>query len=301
MARFRQVVLLPFLLGACTQVPGSFVCTDEECVLGSETGTCEPTNYCSFPVPDGICASGQRYDSSAGGGLAGRCTDMSGDMGMSGGGKSLCPTFPGFACQSFEQAIASPWSYFNMSGAAISEGNGHVYRGASAGLSKAPMLNKGTQAAGQLLLQNVPMNQNSTVYLRAFLWVDTPPPADVPLIVFQQSQTPYNSHVIGLNTNGIMSTNDSVLGQSSPGMKFPMSQWVCLTLSIQVAQQGKVQVSMWDVDQPQMDLTGNTVSSPPTNEASAGIYLSGTMANTTEWALWMDELAVDTSPISCAD
>ena len=59
------------MLAAC-RATGTFACaTDDQCRRG-DTGTCQPTGYCSFA--DGACPSGQRYDPTAGGGLAGTCS-----------------------------------------------------------------------------------------------------------------------------------------------------------------------------------------------------------------------------------
>ena len=53
-------------------VTGTFACTgDEQCHVTNATGRCELTGFCS--LPDDRCASGSRYDSSAGGGLGGAC------------------------------------------------------------------------------------------------------------------------------------------------------------------------------------------------------------------------------------
>jgi alpha-tubulin suppressor-like RCC1 family protein len=61
---------LVLTLAACGGVPGPFRCpTDQACGAG---GVCEPEGYCSFP--DETCASGRRFDESAGGGAGGRCT-----------------------------------------------------------------------------------------------------------------------------------------------------------------------------------------------------------------------------------
>jgi alpha-tubulin suppressor-like RCC1 family protein len=54
-------------------------CSDAgDCVLGSVTGKCESTGYCSYP--DAACSGGQRYSPGAGDGLGGVCV----------GGTSTC-------------------------------------------------------------------------------------------------------------------------------------------------------------------------------------------------------------------
>ena len=63
------LLLTATLLGGCT--PSSFTCsTDLQCRSGSTAGKCA-AGYCASP--DTTCASGIRYDDSAGGGLAGTC------------------------------------------------------------------------------------------------------------------------------------------------------------------------------------------------------------------------------------
>ena len=58
--------------------PSVFEClATSECADGSASGTCEPTGYCSFTDP--TCASGRRYDPSAGMDLAGACVTPAAD------------------------------------------------------------------------------------------------------------------------------------------------------------------------------------------------------------------------------
>lgn len=65
---------LAAVLGAC-RYAGTFTCDrDEECQPRGAIGTCQPeTGLCS--APDATCASGQRYDESAGG-SAGTCVEI---------------------------------------------------------------------------------------------------------------------------------------------------------------------------------------------------------------------------------
>ena len=65
--------VLAFALGvaACNST-ATFDCTSSaQCRNGAMVGTCEPTGFCSFA--DTACASGLRYDPSAGDGLGGQC------------------------------------------------------------------------------------------------------------------------------------------------------------------------------------------------------------------------------------
>jgi hypothetical protein len=62
----------------------AFVCTSaDQCLKAGQTGTCEPSGYCSYA--DATCDSGSRYGESAGGGLAGTCVGAS--PGSDGGGR----------------------------------------------------------------------------------------------------------------------------------------------------------------------------------------------------------------------
>jgi hypothetical protein len=67
------------LLAAC-KVTGAYTCEqDDQCVRGAVTGRCEATHVCS--LQDGSCASGYRYDNSAGS-LAQKCVDAPVDAGV---------------------------------------------------------------------------------------------------------------------------------------------------------------------------------------------------------------------------
>ncbi len=68
-----RAVTLACLLAACS-VPATFECaSDTDCHDGARTGTCANT-YCAFADP--ACASGQRYDTTAGNGLASTCVPV---------------------------------------------------------------------------------------------------------------------------------------------------------------------------------------------------------------------------------
>ncbi len=62
----------------------TFECADSaQCRIGTGIGTCQPTGFCSFV--DASCATGQRYDPTAGGGLGGACV-TTGDQDTDGDG-----------------------------------------------------------------------------------------------------------------------------------------------------------------------------------------------------------------------
>jgi alpha-tubulin suppressor-like RCC1 family protein len=69
-----------------------YVCeVSSQCVLGGQSGVCEPDGHCAFP--DVSCPSGYRYESEAGDGLAGTCVGAT-DAGQS------CGTLGGACCTS---------------------------------------------------------------------------------------------------------------------------------------------------------------------------------------------------------
>jgi hypothetical protein len=72
----RALLLSCLLAGsACTAVGDAFVCDgDAQCRVDGVDGRCEPVGFCS--LPDGDCASGWRYDRSAGDDLAGACLEV---------------------------------------------------------------------------------------------------------------------------------------------------------------------------------------------------------------------------------
>jgi len=73
MAALSTLVLVATVaIASCTPVE-PFTCGghDDACDRGGRGGRCEPTGYCTFEDPG--CASGRRYDDSAGGDLSGAC------------------------------------------------------------------------------------------------------------------------------------------------------------------------------------------------------------------------------------
>jgi len=60
------------ILAGCTPIERTFHCANSgQCENGATAGSCEATGWCSFP--DAMCASGRRYASLVGDGLAGQC------------------------------------------------------------------------------------------------------------------------------------------------------------------------------------------------------------------------------------
>jgi hypothetical protein len=73
----RVAVLV--VVAAC-RFTGTYTCAqDSQCTRPGVAGTCEPTGHCAFP--DTSCASGQRYDNSAGS-LASQCVGDVVDAGI---------------------------------------------------------------------------------------------------------------------------------------------------------------------------------------------------------------------------
>jgi alpha-tubulin suppressor-like RCC1 family protein len=66
-----------------------YVCSsDEQCVDHGVQGMCAPQGFCGFP--DSTCTSGYRFESEAGGGLAGTCVVIPAQCG--GVGQACCPS-----------------------------------------------------------------------------------------------------------------------------------------------------------------------------------------------------------------
>jgi hypothetical protein len=66
--------MLALGLAACNGSTTFDCATSSQCRSGALTGVCEPSGFCSFG--DSACASGSRYDSSAGDDLAGQCVPV---------------------------------------------------------------------------------------------------------------------------------------------------------------------------------------------------------------------------------
>jgi hypothetical protein len=86
----RALLVLAAFAGCNTNDP--FDCkTSDQCRLGTSTGTCEPSGFCSFT--DAACDSGRRYDPSASGDLSGACVPVpDGDHDGIGDADDNCPS-----------------------------------------------------------------------------------------------------------------------------------------------------------------------------------------------------------------
>jgi alpha-tubulin suppressor-like RCC1 family protein len=86
-------------IGGCTPIADAFRCTDSAaCVREGVAGTCEASQFCSFP--DAMCDSGRRYGEFAGDGLSGLCVTAADSCGALGeaccAGTNTCQT--GLTC-----------------------------------------------------------------------------------------------------------------------------------------------------------------------------------------------------------
>jgi hypothetical protein len=299
----RRAWIATLLLMSCAPVGPSFICmTDAQCLTGGSGGRCESTHACSFPAAD--CPSGRRYDRSAGGGLAGACTDAGGGDAAyvvdAGGGDlgvqpSLCPTFLGGFCQSFEQPISAPWSTTVNGVSMLSLDSSHVYRGTGAGHFIHPAEATAKYRSAQVAVGN--LATSGTLYLRGFVYMDTPPPEAFWLFSLHQSGSPNDGIAFNLETNGLANVNENIGPQATGTHSFPIGRWVCVEMSVQLASPGQVHVRIDDVDVPELSLTGNYGVTPPLNGFFAGNYLTTSIS---AWEMWMDELAIASSPIGCA-
>lgn len=66
-----MLVLWAAVLAGCANRSPYTCSSSDQCVLGGETGLCEPEGFCSFP--DTGCEGGRRFEPNAGNGLGGTC------------------------------------------------------------------------------------------------------------------------------------------------------------------------------------------------------------------------------------
>jgi hypothetical protein len=210
---------------------------------------------------------------------------------------SLCPgSF--LLCDGFESGSisSSTWNTVTTAGGTITVDSTRAYRGTrslkasnGAGSNAASILEQSTFAPGKA---------PSHFFVRVFVFVPTSfanPPAAIMLT--EQTVSPFKQINLQLDSGGLSAFNDL---QAAPGTLGPIggivpkNQWVCLEWEIDVPNST---VNVWLNGSTVTQLSSNTQqlsSSPAIGELGFGLLGS------TAGDVWLDEIAVDSTRVTCA-
>jgi hypothetical protein len=275
----RRLAIGALALLSCKMVGDAYRCTqDSQCVLSGDAGRCESSGYCAFA--DASCQSGRRYGRWAPSPLAASCVPE-----------------PFYFYDGFDGAMSPSWSADVENGSNISVDTTKAYRGSG---SLAVTVNSGS-ASYELVHLARPLSL-SPVYARAFVWIPSTATlsasADAQLMSYRDnSDDPFPLAALTLRSTfrlGAAVENWSATPATSVASRaLPLDSWVCVEWSVKYDDSAAVATSQ----------AGSVVASVapaplanPLNSCAIGFAGPPPAA---PFTFWIDELAIDGSPIGC--
>jgi hypothetical protein len=290
----RRLVVVALLLAGCKDVPYAYPCTvDTQCVVdGQSGGLCEATGYCSFPDATCTAAPNRRYRA-ASDVLDGQCVPP-----IVVSNNSLCATFTGLACQSFEtMPISDGWSDHETNGG-FTQDTIHVVRGSRAGHFARMQAPATGSTFAELQWTGLPTDSDVLAARAFFFFPTVPPDDDTRFVTFQMDTMPYTAVNIRYTKDGL--TSASPAGEPLSATPFPTARWACFEM---VLQRGGTtgQLSVYLDGNELMDLRQSFQPSsfPKFREAIFGTLTNSPGRTLAAFDFWVDEVALDTQRIGC--
>jgi hypothetical protein len=223
------------------------------------------------------------------------------DMAASG---SLCATAGLLLCDGFESGtIGGTWFINQAGGATISVDTTRAYRGtrslkahnAAQGspgtFQQADIVESGTFAAGQA---------PTHFFVRAFVYIQSGFANNAAAIfIGGQADPPYSAVNVQLENGGFSSYNNlpNPAISKGPASTMPKDRWACLEWEIDLA--GTVNLWVDGTLVTQLSGAQSVTSNPAMGVLGFGLLTSAT-ANLGARDVWLDEIAVDRTRITCA-
>lgn len=218
---------------------------------------------------------------------------------------SKCP-LAGALCDGFEAGIAPFWTLHQRTGTLTADTT-RFYRGNHSLHIHVDSVDAGADNSDtRLSEQSTLSNQPADVYVRAFYYLPSPTVVNpVQLFSMNQLMTPFSGVGVVLQADGTLAAFDTVSGQTfaSSSTALPLDRWTCLTWHVHLDTNdlGVVEVALDGKPIAMLHLTQATQTTPAEGEVSVGaLFVAPTMANPTT-DVWIDEVAIGTAPIGCAD
>lgn len=214
---------------------------------------------------------------------------------------SKCATSKALLCDGFEMAALDPeWSITGMNGTVAVDQTRFYRGGRSLYLHTGQVPDGGSAQATVEETRTFPQN-GATLYLRAWIYVQSPYPAEA----FDQFVNFVDAAFAGIAYvwfNGLPLLN----AYTTPNVfkvgtqpAIPLDRWFCLQMSVpQTGATGTVHLSIDGVDS---DATSAGVATPSMVGVHLGLQFNGGGAGFGPADVWVDEVIVDTSAISCND
>jgi hypothetical protein len=217
---------------------------------------------------------------------------------------SLCSSAGVLFCDGFDGSISSSWERDTPNGSLTTDAT-HVFRGTQSLHVHVDATSSSVYAEVRLTNGNAPFPLNPA-YVRFFLWFpsNTPRVAIWPLN-YQEQDNPYGGSAITIETNRDL-TVDTYEFVNGPGATssnaLPTDQWVCLEYQVQTTSSGGtsfLKLLQWGsvIDD------GGSFQLPSGDPPLSKLFLGFEQTldpGTPAFDYWIDEIAIDSSPIGCS-
>jgi hypothetical protein len=218
------------------------------------------------------------------------------------GGASRCATSSAVICEDFEGPLnTAVWDQVKTSGASTVARDSSV---AHSGTYSLHIHLDGSQTDASLGHVASPTNLPSDVYVRAFVYLATPPlppPNDPENLLSLVSLDGTAGVLLSRNSSSAFYLTDYGSGTAanwaSPSAAFPTAAWTCVEWHLDASQPGLGSIDV-SVNGGSAGLTQTAVELPTFDQLTFAVAFQ-TPPNT-DFDVWFDDIDVDGAPVGCS-
>ncbi|HEX8794004.1 MAG TPA: hypothetical protein VF765_23845 [Polyangiaceae bacterium] len=219
------------------------------------------------------------------------------------GPPSLCPGSSFLFCDGFEQGLTN-WTSVASTGGGVSVDSVHVHRGTKALHANVYAVTEAGATAYAMVQKYGPQPWPTHFFTRFFAYVPSPdPPTTAGLLDLIENGAPYSGtelrlspprDAIGMQTYG---TDAGLVTWQSTQALATLDQWTCFEVEVDtLAETEHVYVN----DDEVTDLMRSGLTLPQLGNTSVGLsFFRANVQNAVD--AWIDEVAVDSARIGCAN
>jgi hypothetical protein len=282
-------------------------CISNTCVCGDLGQACCSGTTCNSGY---VCGGGNRCvpcgasdQPCCTGGTCNVTLTCAGGTCYSGPPPSMCSTAGVLFCDGFDGTISSSWTVAATDGTLTTDGT-HVYRGTQSLRVHVNSPSASTYGQVQLINAGAPLPLNPA-YVRFFLYFPSATPAiRIWPLNYQQQTDQYGGSAMAIETNRDLTVGTYRLVTSPSATStnpLPMDQWVCLEYQIETTTSSGTSFLKLLQAGSVIDDAGSVqiLAGEPLTKLYLGFEESLT-AGMAAFDYWIDEIAIDNSPIGCS-
>jgi hypothetical protein len=206
-------------------------------------------------------------------------------------------------CEAFEGSLSSAWSIHSSNGT-VSYDTAKAYRGNSSLHFHGEDVPANTSVDLRISETETFAPAPTDVFARAWFYLSATPANAAELFSVIESPSPYDGDTVLIANTGFFTTGDSVKNgaYTKSTTAAPLNQWFCVTFEVHVATDDTGLTAVGLNDTKIVALQVNQPTEPtdnPLGALSAGFEVYNPTAESIAFDVWMDELIVNNTPVSC--